>query len=160
MEIAKNKVVQIHYTLKNDVGEVLDTSDGKSPLAYLHGVGQIVAGLENTLTGKKAGDAFQVVVKPEEGYGVRKDELIQQVPKSGFQGGGEPSLGMQVQFQAGEEIAIGVITQMENDLVTIDFNHPLAGFNLHFDIEVVDVRSATLEELSHGHAHGEGGHHH
>ena len=160
MEIAKNKVVQIHYSLRNDAGDMLDTSQGKTPLAYLHGVGQIVSGLENALTGKKAGDAFKIVVNPEEGYGTKKDDLIQQVPKSGFQGGGEPSVGMQVQFQAGEEIAVGVITHMEGDLVTIDFNHPLAGANLHFEIEVVNVRNATLEELSHGHAHGEGGHHH
>ena len=160
MQIADRCVAYFHYTLTNDAGEVLDSSGGREPLPYLHGKGNIVAGLEKALAGKKAGDKLNVIIPAEDGYGLRKDELVQVVPKSAFQG--VPSLEPGMQFQA--ESNMGpvsvVVTGIEGDDVTVDGNHPLAGETLHFDVEVTQVRDATIEEVMHGHVHGAGGHHH
>lgn len=160
MQIADNAVVTMHYTLKNAAGEVLDSSQGQEPLAYLHGANNIVPGLENALVGKATGDKLEVTVKPEEGYGDVREELVQKVPHENFQGINELQVGMQFMAQApwGEQPV--TVIEIEDDGVTLDGNHPLAGQELFFDIEVTEVRAATEDELSHGHAHGEGGHHH
>jgi FKBP-type peptidyl-prolyl cis-trans isomerase SlyD len=157
MKVEKNKVVSIHYTLKSDAGEVLDTSDGKSPLPYLHGNGQLIPGLEKELEGKQKGDDLKVMVPPEEAYGDYSDKNVFVVSKGGFQGDEEITVGMQVQVDTGSGPAIGVVTKIEGENVTLDLNHPLAGQNLNFDVSIADVRDATEEELSHGHVHGEGG---
>jgi FKBP-type peptidyl-prolyl cis-trans isomerase SlyD len=138
MQIAENTVVQIHYTLKNATGDVIDSSQGQEPLAYLHGAGSIVEGLESALAGKTVGDKLDVTVEPERGYGDRRDDLVQ------TPWGEQPVTVMAV----------------ADDSVELDGNHPLAGETLNFSVEVVDVRQASEEELQHGHAHGEGGHHH
>lgn len=156
MEIENQRVVLIHYTLKNDQGEVLDSSAGGEPLAYLHGMGNIVPGLEKALTGKKAGDKLNAKVAPEEGYGLRDEKLIQQVPRRSFQGVRELKPGMRFNSQGGPV----TVTRVMGDMVTIDGNHALAGETLNFEIEVTQVREATGEELAHGHVHGPGGHHH
>lgn len=156
MEIENQRVVLIHYTLKNDQGEVLDSSAGGEPLAYLHGMGNIVPGLEKALTGKKAGDKLHAKVPPEEGYGRRDEKLIQQVPRRAFQGVRELKPGMRFNSQTGPV----TITRVMGDMVTIDGNHALADETLNFEIEVTQVREATGEELAHGHVHGPGGHHH
>lgn len=160
MQIAANTVVQIHYTLKNAEGNVIDSSEGQEPLAYLHGGGNIVEGLETALAGKSAGDKLDVTVEPERGYGSRRDDLVQTVDRSNFVGIEQIEVGMQFLAQTpwGEQPVTVVAVADEN--VTLDGNHPLAGEILNFAIEVVDVREATEEELQHGHAHGEGGHHH
>lgn len=161
MQIDDKTVVSIHYTLKNDTGEVLDTSEGEAPLAYLQGASNIVAGLENALLGKQAGDKLDVNVSPEDGYGPQREELVQKVPHENFQGvGSEIQVGMQFMAQApwGEQPV--TVLAVEEDGVTLDGNHPLAGQTLNFAVEVVEVRAATEEEIAHGHAHGEGGHHH
>lgn len=160
MQIADNAVVTMHYTLKNAAGEVLDSSQGQEPLAYLHGANNIVPGLENALVGKATGDKLEVNVKPEEGYGDVREELVQKVPHENFQGINELQVGMQFMAQApwGEQPV--TVIKIEDDGVTLDGNHPLAGQELFFDIEVTEVRAASEDELSHGHAHGEGGHHH
>ena len=160
MEIADQRVVVIHYTLTNDQGEVLDSSRGGEPLAYLHGNGNIITGLEKGLLGKKAGDALKVDVSPAEGYGEQNDELIQQVPRRAFQGVKDIQVGMSFQAQGPAGPMRVTVTRVAGDMVTVDGNHPLAGENLHFDVEVVEVRAATAEEMSHGHVHGPGGHHH
>jgi FKBP-type peptidyl-prolyl cis-trans isomerase SlyD len=153
-------VVTIHYTLKNDGGEVLDSSSGGEPLAYIQGHGNLVAGLEKALEGKPAGVTLTVVVTPAEGYGVRDEALIQRVPKRSLQGAGEIKKGMQFQARTEDGMRLFTVTGLVGDMVTLDGNHPLSDQTLHFDIEVVEVREATTEELEHGHVHGAGGHHH
>ncbi|MCE5233046.1 MAG: peptidylprolyl isomerase [Mizugakiibacter sp.] len=160
MQIAERCVASFHYTLTNDAGEVLDSSDGREPLAYLHGAGNIVPGLEKALAGRSAGDAFEVEVAPEEGYGPRVEQLVQVVPRAAFQGVMQLEPGMQFRAQTDNGPLSVVITRIEGDDVTVDGNHPLAGVTLHFAIEVTEVREATAEETQHGHVHGAGGHHH
>ncbi|MFC4727708.1 FKBP-type peptidyl-prolyl cis-trans isomerase [Coralloluteibacterium thermophilus] len=159
MEIAQNSVATFHYTLTDDAGAVLDTSSGREPLAYLHGAGNIVPGLESALEGKKAGDRLKVDVKPEEGYGVRHEQLVQQVPREAFQGVEDVQVGMQFQAQTQGGALSVVVTEVKDGIVTVDGNHPLAGKTLHFEVEITDVRAASAEELQHGHAHGVGGAH-
>lgn len=160
MKIAKNKVVNIHYTLTNDEGQVMDSSRQGQPLAYIHGIGNLIPGLENELEGKSTGDQLKAVIKPEDAYGEWDPEQQHIVPKSGFQGDEELTVGMRVQVNAGGQQAIAMVTQIENENVTLDLNHPLAGLTLHFDVEIMGVRDAEAEELAHGHVHGPGGHHH
>ena len=160
MQIAADKVVLIHYTLKDDDGGVVDTSDGSDPLAYIQGHGSLVAGLEKALEGKEQGSALAVSVQPEEGYGRHDTQLIQKVPKRSMQGAGEIKKGMQFQARTPDGMRVFTVTAVIGDLVTLDGNHPLADKTLHFDVKVVEVRDATTEELEHGHVHGAGGHHH
>ncbi len=160
MDITADRVVTIHYTLKNDSGEVLDSSSGGEPLAYIQGHGNLVAGLEKALEGKASGVSLAVVVDPADGYGVRDEALIQRVPKRSLQGAGEIKKGMQFQARTEDGMRLFTVTGLVGDMVTLDGNHPLADQTLHFDIEVVEVREATTEELEHGHVHGAGGHHH
>ncbi len=160
MEIAADRVVTIHYTLKDDKGAVLDSSAGGEPLAYIQGHGNLVAGLEKALEGKQGGNTLAVVVAPEDGYGMRNEELIQRVPKRSLQGSGEIKKGMQFQARTEDGMRVFTVTALAGDMVTLDGNHPLADQTLHFDVEIVGVREATTEELEHGHVHGAGGHHH
>ena len=160
MQIAADKVVTIHYTLKNAEGQVLDSSEGGDPLAYIHGNGNIIPGLEEALEGKVAGDKLQVEVQPEKAYGVHDPELIQNVPKRAFQGVGQVQAGMRFTAQTEHGPRQVVVTRVVGDMVTVDGNHPLAGQTLNFAVEIAEVRDPTEEELSHGHVHGPGGHHH
>lgn len=160
MKIAHEKVVSIHYTLTDNAGTVLDSSSGGHPLAYLHGFGNIIPGLENALEGKATGDKLSVTVEPGQGYGERDEGLVQAVPRTAFKGVKELAPGMQFQAQGPQGTRLVVVTQVTEDLVTVDANHPLAGQTLHFEVEVSEVRDATGEELEHGHVHGPGGHHH
>lgn len=160
MQIASQRVVLMHYTLTNDQGEVLDSSSGGEPLAYLHGSGGIIPGLEKALEGKQAGDKLQVKVSPAEGYGEREAGLIQQMPRRAFKGIPDLRVGMQLQAQSEQGMRIITVTNIQGDMVTVDGNHALAGVPLNFDVEIVEVRAATAEEMSHGHVHGPGGHHH
>jgi FKBP-type peptidyl-prolyl cis-trans isomerase SlyD len=159
MQIGKEKVVAIHYTLRDNEGKVLDTSDGKDPLHYIQGTGSLIPGMEQGLEGRIKGDKLDIKVSPEDGYGVRDEAHVQQVPLDAF-GGQEVKIGMQ--FQAGGEAGrfVVTVTDIQNDMATVDANHPLAGVELHFEVEVLDVREATDDELAHGHVHGPGGHHH
>jgi len=160
MLVARDTVVTIHYTLTNDSGEVLDSSAGGEPLAYIHGAGNIIAGLEEALEGKTAGDKLAVAVPAEKAYGVRDQALVQQVPRRAFQGGGEIRAGMRFTAQTEHGPRQVVVTRVTGDMVTVDGNHPLAGQALNFDVEIAEVRAASAEELAHGHVHGPGGHHH
>ena len=161
MQIAQDKVVLIHYTLTDDAGKVLDSSSGGDPLAYLHGQGNIIPGLEKALEGKQAGDKLNVRVEPAEGYGVRDDSLVQQVPRRAFGSVSKVEPGMQFHAQSAQgQMRVVTVTHVQGDMVTVDGNHPLAGEVLVFDVEVAEVRDATGEELEHGHVHGPGGHHH
>jgi len=160
MTIQKDKVASIEYTLKGSDGEVIDASSG-NPLPYIHGHMNLVPGLEKELEGKSVGDKFSTLVPAAEGYGEVNEEFIQVVPVAMFQGVDELAVGMQFQASGPEGQAHSVhITKIDGDDITVDGNHPLAGKDLAFDIEVVDLRDATPEELDHGHVHGEGGHSH
>ncbi|HRJ28122.1 MAG TPA: peptidylprolyl isomerase [Cyclobacteriaceae bacterium] len=159
MQIAKNTVVSIHYTLRDDQGNVLDSSEGKDPLLYIQGIGNLIPGMEEGLEGKLKGDKLDIKVTPEKGYGTRNDSLIQKVPRTAF-GDQEVRPGMQFQAQTSNGAQIVTITEVGLESVTVDGNHPLAGVGLNFAVEVMDVRQATEDELSHGHVHGPGGHHH
>ena len=160
MQIAKNTVVSIDYTLTDPQGKVLDSSSGKQPLQYLHGVGGLIPGLEKELGGKKAGDQFKATIAPEEAYGQRDTAMVQAVPREAFKGVADIKPGMQFQAQSPQGMRIVTVTKVEPNEITVDANHPLAGVTLTFDVKVVDVRQATAEEMQHGHVHGPGGHHH
>jgi FKBP-type peptidyl-prolyl cis-trans isomerase SlyD len=157
--IAAKKVVSIHYTLKNGDGEMLDSSDGSDPLVYLHGAGNIVEGLEKALDGKAVGDKVIAVVPPAEGYGERSGPGPQPVPREAFTGVDvRTGMAIMAEDEGGAGIPLWVVA-VESDRIMVDGNHPLAGETLHFDVEVVDVRDATTQELDHGHVHT-GGHDH
>jgi len=163
MQIGENKVVNIHYALRLDDGKLVDSSENKEPLTYMQGKMNIIPGLEKALLGKEVGEKLEVKVSPEEGYGARKDDLIQNLPKSTFdkmEGMEDLKPGMQFQTQGPQGPQVVTIMEVKDEEVVVDGNHPLAGQNLNFDVEVVDVRDATEEELQHGHVHGAGGHHH
>jgi len=160
MKVAQDKVVSIHYTLKDDSGQVLDQSAADEPLAYLHGNGNLVPGLEKALEGKQAGDKVSVAVAPAEGYGERDERMVQTVPRDAFRGVEAILPGMRFNAQSDHGVHTVVVTKVERDTVTVDGNHPLAGQTLHFEVEVGEVREPSAEELDHGHVHGPGGHHH
>ena len=160
MQIAENAVVTIDYTLKDNEGNVIDQSTN-GQFAYLHGAANIIPGLEKALTGKQAGDELSVSVSPAEGYGERNDAMVQAVPREMFETGTNPEVGMQFHAESpqGDVIVVTVIG-VEDDTITVDGNHPLAGVDLNFDVKVIDVRQATEEEIAHGHVHGPEGHAH
>ena len=160
MNVEQNKVVCIHYTLRDEAGTVLDSSSGRAPLAYLHGRGNLVPGLEAALEGKSAGTSFEVAVAPEQGYGIRDERLVQIVPRTKFGDAAEITPGMQFKANGSGGARVVTVMRVERDLVTVDANHPLAGKTLYFQVEITEIRRATREELTHGHVHGPGGHHH
>ena len=161
MLIAANKAVSIDYTLTNDAGEVIDSSEGAAPMVYLHGAGNIIAGLEKALEGKVAGDELSVTVDPEEAYGEYSAELVAVLGREMFEGVEQLEVGMQF-HASGPDGSMQVVTirDLDGDDVTVDGNHPLAGQRLSFQVKVIDVRDAHAEEIAHGHVHGEGGHQH
>ena len=160
MSISQDQVVSIHYTLRDDTGEIIDRSAEGEPLSYLHGHGNLIPGLERELTGRKPGDRLQVKIAPSDGYGEYDQGLLQRVPRRALKGIGDVRVGMRLQTQSAQGPRAVTVTQISGDLVTLDANHPLAGKNLNFEVEVAAVRPATEEELAHGHVHGAGGHHH
>lgn len=157
MQIAKNTVVAIDYKLTGPDGEVLDSSEGREPLAYLHGGGNIIPGLEKALEGKEKGAELEVKVSPEEGYGERNEDLIQNVSRDMFEGVEkiEPGMRFQAMSEAGPRLV--TVKDVNDKEVIIDGNHPLAGVPLEFAVSVVEVREPTEEEQEHGHVHGAGG---
>ena len=160
MQIAAQKVVTLKYTLTDNDGNIIDRSDDGS-FAYLHGASNIIPGLETALDGKQAGDSLDVKVEPEHGYGERDDSKTQQVPRDMFPADAEIEPGMQFHAQGPNgEVLIVTAVKVDDDTVTVDGNHPLAGVQLNFAVEIVDVRDALQEELDHGHVHGPEGHDH
>lgn len=160
MQIEARKVVTLNYTLTDNEGNIIDQSSDGS-FAYLHGANNIIPGLESALVGKQAGDALDVSVAPEDGYGERDVSKTQAVPRDMFPADTEIEPGMQFHAQGPSgEVLVVTVTEVANDTVTVDGNHPLAGVQLNFAVEVVEVRDALQEELDHGHVHGPGGHHH
>jgi FKBP-type peptidyl-prolyl cis-trans isomerase SlyD len=160
MQIGKDKVVVMEYTLTGSDGTVLDTSEGQEPMAYIQGVGSIIPGLESAMEGKASGDHLEVTVQPEKGYGVRDDSLMQTISREQFEGVDDLEVGMQFEAKDDEGEQVVTVIKVEEEAVTVDGNHPLAGETLNFNVDIVEVRDATAEELQHGHVHGPGGHHH
>lgn len=160
MNISENCVASFHYTLTDSTGKVLDTSEGQEPLSYLHGAGNIIPGLEDALVGKTVGDKLNVSVVAAQAYGLRDDSMVQELPSNMFSGIDNIEVGMEFHAETEHGLQVVTVTKVEGDQVTIDGNHPLAGVDLNFDVEITDVRAATEEEMNHGHAHGAGGHHH
>jgi FKBP-type peptidyl-prolyl cis-trans isomerase SlyD len=157
MKIEHNSVVSCHYSLTDDDGINIDSSEGQEPLGYIHGAGNIIPGLEKALEGKEVGDSLTVAVKAAEGYGEVQKELIQEVPREAFQGIDTIELGMQFEAQTGQGGSVPVtVIAVTDELVTVDGNHPLAGKNLNFDVSIEEIREASEEELAQGHIHGLG----
>jgi FKBP-type peptidyl-prolyl cis-trans isomerase SlyD len=160
MKAATDTVVIMHYTLSDDSGEVLDSSEGSEPLAYLHGHGNIVPGLEKAIEGKEAGHKSKVSVAPAEGYGEVNQEAIFEAPREHFPSDANLEVGQRVYAEGPNGPITLTVVKLTDKGALLDANHPLAGKTLNFNIEIVEVRQATQEELSHGHVHGPGGHHH
>ena len=156
MQIAKHSVAGIHYTLRDNEGTVIDTSSGRSPLYYIHGMGNLILGMEEGLEGKTKGDKFSLKIAPAKGYGEKDPGMIQKVPRSAF-GDQQVQQGMKFQTNRGDVVTV---TEVGLESITVDANHPLAGVELNFEVEVIEVRAASADEISHGHVHGPGGHHH
>ncbi|MCU4675928.1 peptidylprolyl isomerase [Catenovulum sp. 2E275] len=157
MKIAANTVVSMHYQVKNNENEVLDSSEGKNPLVFIHGLGFLIPGLEKELLEKTAGDTFSCTIEPVNAYGERHEGLVQRLPIEVFDNIEEIHEGMQLRADTDQGEQSIFITKIEDEFVTVDGNHPLAGIELTFDVEVVEVREATPEELAHGHVHSPGG---
>lgn len=159
MQIARHTVASIDYTLTDDDGNVIDSSKGGPPLAYVHGLGALIPGLESQLEGKTAGDALKVRIEPKDGYGERDEEQVARVPRSQMPSGAELEVGMQLEARGPQGRQVVTIVQLDDEAVWLDANHPLAGVHLNFEVTVVEVREATAEEIEHGHVHGPGGAH-
>ena len=156
MIIAANKVVKMHYSVMDNDKNSIDNSFDGEPLIFIVGTGYLIQGLEDALQGKEAGDTLSVTVPPEQGYGERHDELMQAVPKSMFEGM-DIEVGMQFRATTDDGDQSVMIIDIQDEEVIVDGNNPLAGITLNFDVEILEVRDATAEELEHGHVHGEGG---
>lgn len=162
MSITKDSVVQFHYRLKDEAGELIESSADGEPMAYLHGHGNIIVGLEKAMAGKAAGDSFTATIEPSEAYGPLRENAIQRVPIKHLQGAKKKKLqpGMTVWLDTDQGDRQVTVVKVGKFSADVDSNHPLAGKSLTFEVDVIEVRDATAEEKSHGHAHGAGGHHH
>jgi FKBP-type peptidyl-prolyl cis-trans isomerase SlyD len=160
MTIGDDSVVSFHYTLRDDTGTFNESSENGSPVVYMHGRNHIVPGLEKELAGKKSGDKLTATVAPEDGYGQRNENAVQRVPLKHLATRGPISVGQMVVVNTRDGGRQARVLKVGHFNVDLDLNHPLAGRTLTFDIEIVDVRAATAEELAHGHAHGPHGHEH
>lgn len=159
MQIVNNTAVSIHYVLTNDKGEEIDSTDGGDPLVYLHGHGNIISGLEKALHNREVGDKFTIRIEPAEAYGEFSNDMIQVVSRDMFDGIDQLEVGMQFHAAVNTGSSVITVTKIDGDDITIDGNHPMAGQALNFEIEVVNVRMATKDEVTHGHIHGAGCHH-
>jgi len=160
MNVVENAVVTIDYTLKDNDDVLIDSSENVGPLAFLFGAGNVIPGLEAALLGKVEGDNVKANISPENAYGERQEDMQQQVPKELFGGIDNIEMGMQFQSETDQGPVMVTVVKIEDEMITVDGNHPLAGVDLNFDVTVRGVREATAEELEHGHVHGEGGHQH
>ncbi len=161
MQIVKDTVVTLDFTLKDDSGSILDTTEGDQPLVYIHGSNNLIPGLERELEGKSSGDSFEITIPPTEGYGERDEKKVISVSKDMFPSDQPVSAGTSYESEDNEGNPITIkVVEVNDKEVKVDANHPLAGVNLHFAVAVKDIRDATSDELAHGHVHGPGGHEH
>jgi FKBP-type peptidyl-prolyl cis-trans isomerase SlyD len=156
MKVAHGRVVSLHYTLTDDLGVRLDSSRGREPFAYLHGYGNIVPGLENALDDREAGFSSAIQVAPADGYGEYNPQAVFEVPRAQFPPSEDIQVGMQVQGEGEHGILNFTVVAVNDQMVMLDANHPMAGKNLHFEVDVLEVRDATAQELAHGHVHVHG----
>ena len=157
MKIEKNKVVTIHYTLKDNNNNILDSTEGDEPMSYLHGRDNLIPGLEAELEGKEKGDKFKASIKPEDAYGERDEDMMFIIPREQFQGVPDIEVGMQFQTDSPSGPMLITISEINGDEITVDGNHPLAGETLNFEVEVTGICNATEEEIAHGHLHAHDG---
>lgn len=157
MKIAKNNVVVMHYAVSDGEGTLIDSSYEDKPMSIIQGIGYLIPGLDNALIDHATGDKFEVAVPCAEAYGERHDDYVQTVPKEVLSGVEDLSLGTQLRATTDEGEQTVIIIDVQEDEITVDGNHPLAGLDLNFDVEILEVREATAEELEHGHVHSEGG---
>jgi len=160
LKISKYKAVTVHYSLSNNEGEVLDSSEEGEPLSFIHGIGALLPSLERSLEGKPVGEKIIISIEPEDAYGLRDESLVHTVTRDAFGDVDKLEVGMCFQSSEGQEAEGITISRINGDQITVDGNHPLAGVVLNFDIDILSVRDATEEELKHGHIHGPDGHHH
>lgn len=160
MIVEKDKVVQFSYKMNDDQGNLAESSGDKIPMAYLHGHGGLLKGLEKAMEGRRKDDQFEVTLVPEEAYGMRKENAEQKIPMKHLQGAKKWKKGMIAVVHTEQGNKRVTVVKPGKFMVVVDFNHPFAGMTLTFIVKIVDVRDATLEEIAHGHAHGVGGHHH
>lgn len=157
MKIEANKVALIHYAVSDSEGTLIDSSYDHQPLAVIHGAGYLIPGLENALKGREAGDKFEAKVPADDAYGHRNDAFVQQIPKEMFAEIEDLAVGVQLRAETDHGEQTVMVVDLNDEFVTVDGNHPLAGIDLSFDVEILEVRDATADELAHGHVHGEGG---
>ena len=156
----KNKVVSFHYTLRNSADEEMESSREKDPMIYLHGANNIITGLEKAMQGHAVKDTFTATLEPEDAYGIRNEKNVQRVPLKRLKGIGKISVGQILNLQTNKGQVQVTVLKVGRFNVDVDGNHPLAGVQLTFDVEIMDIRDATEEEIKHGHGHGPGGHQH
>lgn len=159
MKIERGRVVSMHYTLRDESGATIESSGGASPLSYLHGYGQLIPGLEKFLDGAQPGLRSTVTILPKDAYGEKDPAAVIRASRSDFPDGLSLAPGVEVQAETPDGPITFVVVELDGDEAVLDANHPLAGKALTFDVEVVDVREATADEVAHGHVHGPGGHH-
>jgi FKBP-type peptidyl-prolyl cis-trans isomerase SlyD len=156
----KNKVVTFHYTLTNAAGEQMESSREGDPMTYLHGANNIITGLEKAMEGHAIQDKFSATLEPEDAYGIRNDNNVQRVPMKRLKGIGKVSVGQILNLQTNKGPVQVTVLKVGRFNVDVDGNHPLAGIQLTFAVEITDIRDASEEETKHGHVHGPGGHQH
>ena len=157
MKISENKVVVLHYAVSDSEDTLIDSSYDHKPLSIIHGTGYLIPGLEDALVDHVVGDKFEVAVSAENAYGDRHDEYVQTVPKSMFDSVEDLAVGSQLRATTDDGEQTVIVIDVTDDEITVDGNHPLAGLDLKFDVDILEVRDATEDELTHGHVHGEGG---
>ncbi len=157
MKISENKVVVLHYAVSDSEDTLIDSSYDHKPLSIIHGTGYLIPGLEDALTDHVAGDKFEVAVSAENAYGDRHDEFVQTVPKSMFDSVEDLAVGSQLRATTDDGEQTVIVIDVTDEEITVDGNHPLAGIDLKFEVDILEVRDATEDELTHGHVHGEGG---
>lgn len=160
MKIVNNSVVRFHYRLRDDAGGELETSYDGEPSTYLHGYRGVVSGLEDAIAGRRKGDAFSVTLPPERAFGLRREGQQQRVPIKHLIGKAKPKVGMPVSLQTASGVRPATVLKVGRFNVDVDTNHPLSGKTVTFEVEIIEVRDATADEIAHGHAHGPGGHQH
>jgi FKBP-type peptidyl-prolyl cis-trans isomerase SlyD len=157
MKIAKNNVVVMHYAVSDSEGTLIDSSYEDKPMAIIQGVGYLIPGLDDALIDHQAGDKFEVAVACDQAYGERHDDYVQTVPREVLAGVEDLALGTQLRATTDDGEQTVIVIDVQDDVITVDGNHPLSGLDLNFDVEIIEVREATAEELEHGHVHAEGG---
>ncbi|MBU2869624.1 peptidylprolyl isomerase [Colwellia sp. E2M01] len=153
MKIAKNSVVVMHYAVSDSEGTLIDSSYEDKPMAIIQGTGYLIPGLDNALIDHQVGDTFEVAVACADAYGERHDDYVQTVPREVLSGVEDLALGTQLRATTDEGEQTVIVIDVQDDVITVDGNHPLAGLDLSFDVEIIEVREATEEELAHGHVH-------